>query len=116
MEGPRENLAGISAPASDVEHGRLRGGCSPNSRPRRGHSLDTDHILLGGGTAGPMSGPKGVSAFAWRSLCQMSLCLVGVELGLLREKGASGTVHLHRYLVERAGRRVMRKADPRNVL
>src|SRR5260221_375149 len=26
MEGPRENLAGISPPASDVEHGRLHGG------------------------------------------------------------------------------------------
>jgi hypothetical protein len=32
------------------------------------------------------------------------------------KKGVGGTVHLHRDLVERAGRRVMRKADPRNVL
>jgi hypothetical protein len=57
-----------------------------------------------------------LSAFAWRSLCQMPLCVGGVELGLLREQGGGGTVHLHRDLVERAGRRVMRKADPRNLL
>jgi hypothetical protein len=57
-----------------------------------------------------------LSAFDWRSLCQMSPCLVGDELGLLREKGAGGTVQLHRDPVERAGRRVMRKADSRNVL
>jgi hypothetical protein len=31
-----------------------RVGCSPNLSPRRGHSKATDHILLGGGTAGPM--------------------------------------------------------------
>jgi len=74
------------------------------------------HILLGGGRGGPMSRSKGVSALAWRSLCQMPFCAVGVELGLLREQGAGGAVHLHRDLVERAGRRVMRKADPRNVL
>jgi hypothetical protein len=55
-------------------------------------------------------------AFAWRSPGQMPLCVVGVELGLLREQGAGGTVHLHRDLVERAGRRVMRKANPHNVL
>ena len=61
-------------------------------------------------------GTDRVSAFAWRSLCQMPLCPVGVGLGLLREQGAGGTVHLHRDLVERAGRRVMRKADSRNVL
>ena len=63
-----------------------------------------------------MSGSKGVSALAWRSLCQMPLCVGGVELGLLGEQGAGGSVHLHRDLVERAGRRVMRKADPCNVL
>src|SRR6266478_2988655 len=63
-----------------------------------------------------MGGTDRVSAFAWRSLCQMPLCVVCVGLGLLHEQGAGGTVHLHRDLVERAGRRVMRKADPRNVL
>jgi hypothetical protein len=57
-----------------------------------------------------------LSAFVRRSLCQMPLCVVGVELGVLRDQGAGGAVHLHRDLVERAGRRVMCNADPHNVL
>src|SRR5215469_1743892 len=64
----------------------------------------TDHILLGGGTAGLPSWPKAVRALAWRSLCQMPLCLVGVELGPVREHGAEGAVHIHRDLVEQVGR------------
>jgi hypothetical protein len=37
------------------------------------------------GNVMPERGSRTVSAFAWRSLCQMPLCVVGVELGLLRE-------------------------------
>jgi hypothetical protein len=64
----------------------------------------------------PERGGRTVSALAWRSLCHMPLCDVGVELGLLREQSVGGTVHLHRDLVERTGQRVMRKANPHNVL
>jgi hypothetical protein len=103
-------------PASNVEHGRLRGGMLSELSPSAG-SLDGDRPHPPGRRGSrTYVGTDRLSAFAWRSLCQMPLCVVGVELGLLREQGAGGTVHLHRDLVERAGRRVMRKADPRNVL
>jgi hypothetical protein len=63
-----------------------------------------------------LGGTERWSAFTPRSSCQMPLCVGGAELVLLGEQGARGTVHFHRDPVERAGRRVMRKTDPHNVL
>src|SRR5262245_56852216 len=103
MEGPRENLADISDPASNVEHGRLHGGMLSELPGVVTRWRPTTSSWAEGQQ--DRCRDRKVSAFAWRSLCQMSLCLVGAELGLLREKGAGGTVHLHRDLVERAGRR-----------